>query len=353
MLITRNIFIDTSVFIAHNYSYGGSVFENMVRLSKSGQVKVFLTDITFQEIASHIASDVSKAYEASTKFRREARILRNLTEPDYTGLFREIDANAAIAALKSQLDSFLKNANVVIVPTSKVSVKTVFEKYFDRKAPFGDGKKKNEFPDAFALEALEGWCKTHGEQMYVASGDGDLRNYCSNSVNLTALEKLAEFISLVELHDETLAPAVNGLLERNEDAVENAITQQFENLGFWISDQDGDVNKITVQSVEVLNYLILEVDQNGAVVQVDARILFSADLTYDDMDTATYDSEDKVLIPWRTINKVVEQEAEIEVTLHIKHDAEEPTYFEIAKAEIDTPRGFDIAVSSDDEWPYK
>jgi predicted nucleic acid-binding protein len=352
MLITRNIFIDTSVFIEHNYAYGGTVFENIVRLSKSKQVKVYLTDITIQEIVSHIAFDVSKAYQASEKFRREARILRNLTESDYTGLFREIDANAAIAVLKSQLDSFLKNANVEIIQTSKVSVKAVFEKYFDKKAPFGDGKKKNEFPDAFVLEALEGWCKTHGEKMYVASGDSDLRNYCSDSANLTALEKLAEFIGLVELHDETLASAVSGLLERNKDAVENAIIQQFENLGFWISDQDGDVNKVTVLSVEVLNHLILKVDQNRADVQVVAKVLFSADLSYDDMDTAHYDSEDKVLIPWRTINKVVEQETEIEVTLHIKHNVEEPTYFEIASAEIDIPRG-DIAVSSDDEWPYK
>lgn len=354
MLQSRNIFIDTSIFIEQNYSYHGSVFQNIVRLSKNGQAKVFVTDITLREVISHIEDDVSKACQATAKLRKDARIFRNINKSPYAQLFEEINSTSTIAELKQQLNDFLASASVETLFTSDVSVKEIFDKYFNRHPPFGDGKKKNEFPDAFVLGALEDWCKKHNERMYVASTDGDLKEYCAKSDNLIQLQKLAEFISLVEFHDEILAPTVEALLEKNTNAVEEAINKEFLDQGFWVDDQEGDVNEVTVKSIEIIERLVLEVDQNTATIQVDAKIKFEADITYDDLETASYDSEDGVLIPWRQINKVVEQQETIEATVYIQHDVEEPTYFKIDHVEINTKNRYGFAVSSrDDEWPYK
>lgn len=353
MLQSRNIFIDTSIFIGQNYSYHGSVFQNIVRLSANRQARVFITDITLREVISHIEADVSRACQAATKLQKDARILRNITTPPYTGLFEKTDADSAVTELKRQLNAFLAGASVETISTSDVSVKTIFDKYFNRQPPFGDGKKKDEFPDAFVLEALEDWCKEHNERMYLVSTDGDLKDHCVNSNNLVTLEKLAEFISLVEFHDEILAPTVDALLEKNATAVEESVSQEFLNQGFWIDDQEGDVNEVNVKNIEILDRLVLEVDQNTAAIQVDAKIMFEADITYDDLDTASYDSEDEALIPWRQINKVVEQQETVEAIVYLKHDVEEPGYFEVDHVEINTKNRFGFAVHSDDEWPYK
>lgn len=353
MLETRNVFIDTSIFIELNYNFHGSVFQNLLRLCANGQAKAFVTDITYREVIAHIEEDVAKACQASARLQRDARILRNLPHPPYAGLFEKIDPDATTAELILQFKAFLKNTSTETLSTSGVSIESVFDKYFLRKPPFGEGKKKDEFPDAFTLQALVHWCEANNELMYVVSVDGDMPKHCADSKSLLHLQKLAEFINVVEFHDEVLAPSVDTMLEANAAAIEDAITEEFENQGFWIEDQDGDVNSVEVKHIELLDRLILEIDQNFAVVQVESSITFEADITYDDLDTASYDSEDKVLIPWQQINKVVEQNETVVATLYIKHDVEEPGYFEIDRVEIHTEKRFGFAVTADDEWPYK
>src|SRR6185369_12915940 len=302
MLETRNVFIDTSVFIEQNYGFHGSVFQNLIRLCSKEQAKLFVTDITSREVVAHIEEDVSKACQAAAKFQRDARILRNLPNPEYVSLFEKIDPHSTTAELILQFKTFLQGASAKTLSTSGVSIEAVFNAYFYRKPPFGKGKKKDEFPDAFALHSLENWCEARNERMYVVSVDGDMPKHCAESKNLIHLQKLAEFINVVELHDEVLAPSVDALIEDNASAIDDAITKEFTNQGFWIDDQEGDVNGVEVTHIERLDRLILEIDQNSAVVQVDSGITFEADITYDDLDTASYDSEDKVLIPWRQIN---------------------------------------------------
>ena len=59
-------------------------------------------------------------------------------------------------------------------------------------------------------------------------------------------------------------------------------------------------------------------------------------LTHDDLDTAVYDSEDKVLITLSTIDKTVDQDVEYTATVHVS--------FEVERAEIETERNFGFAV---------
>ncbi len=351
---TRNIFLDASVFIGQNYNYKSAVFENLERLVKAGKANVFVTDITIQEVRSHIKEDVAKAEQAHGKFRKDAKIYRNIELSPYKELFTDIPVKSTVDELYKQLDDFLNGVDATVLSTTEVSIRAVFDKYFEKKPPFGSGKKKSEFPDAFAVEALENWCKENGEKIYVATTDNDLKSHCEVSDKLIAINKLSEFISLVEFHDEVLAPSIIKLIDKNIEGIEEAISESFCQQGFWIDDQEGEVNDVRVNRIELGEFLLLEIDRNSAVVQVDVEINFSADLTYDDLDTAIYDSEDKVLIPLHTIDKTVEQEVDFTSTIRLLHEVEEnPDYLEIENVEIDTERGWGFSVSSDDEWPYK
>jgi len=352
-LETRNVFIDASIFIGQNYNYKSAVFESLRRLVKVSNANVYVTDITVREVRAHILEDVSKAIQAQKKFQKDARVFRNINDTPFDKFFHEVNEASAIETLNIQLDRFLSELSATVLSTSRVSIDAVFDKYFNKEPPFGDGKKKAEFPDAFTIAALEDWCEQNTEKIYVASTDTDLKNHCETSDSLIALNNLAEFISIIEFHDEVLASSVMKLLDRKQDTIIDAISESFCEQGFWIDDQDGDVNEVRVNDIEIEKILLLEVNENSAVVQVEVKTNFSADLTYDDLDTASYDSEDKVLIPWQTIDKTVEQDVEYTATLRISHDAGTQDYLEINSVEIDTERGWGFSVSSDDEWPYK
>lgn len=347
---TRNIFIDTSIFIKQNYNYRSSVFENLVRLAKQQKAFLFLTDITVREIKAHIESDVSDAANASSKFKNKAKILKNLDKSPFIEIFQDIDETGAIDQLQQQLTDFIEQSNSEVLPIGEVTLTSIFDKYFEKQPPFGEGKKKAEFPDAFALKALEDWCAANNEKMYVASTDPDLKSYCESNEFLFSLDGIAEFIHLVTFHDEVLAPAVEALFESNKNLIEEAIAKSFVEQGFWIDDQEGDVNEVYVDSIEITNMLLLQVNESKAILQLEVNTEFSADLTYDDLETASYDSEDKVLIPWQSIDKTVSQDISYTVIACIRHDINDANHFELESIELLTSG---IAVSSDDEWPYK
>ncbi len=289
---TRNIFIDASIFIGKNYNYRNIDFEQLSRLAKSDQANVFVTNITISEVEAHIDTDIMKAIQALKKFQKDTkvRVLKNVDDSPFKELFQEIDETKSNETLKCQLSKFLNEISATVLPTSEVSIDAVFDKYFGKRPPFGEGKKKSEFPDAFALEAIVAWCKENDERMYVVSTDGDLKEYCETSDCLIALNQLAEFISVIELHDEELlARSVNKLLNKNQDVIKEAIAKSFYKQDFWIKDQEGHVNEVRVNELEVAEILILEVEQDVAFVHVDVETNFSADLTYD--------SEEDVWIP--------------------------------------------------------
>ena len=196
--------------------------------------------------------------------------------------------------------------------------------------------------------------------MYVVSTDGDLKEYCETSDCLIALDKIAGFINVIESHyDEDLVHSVNMLLNKNQDAIKKAIAEAFCEQDFWIEDQDGDVNEVRVNELEVSKILILDVDQDSAFVHIDVETNFSADLTYNDLDTTAYDSEKRVLIPWSTIDKTVDQDVTYTAAAEVLHDKKDPQYFVVDWVEIqpDQSSGFalhaDFAIHIDNERPYK
>ncbi len=362
---TRNIFIDASIFIGKNYNYRSTDFEQLYRLARLGQAKVFLTDITVREVEAHIETDISKAIQALKKFQKglekfhnDARVLKNIDYSLFKELFQEINETKSTEILKCQLSTFLNEISATVLPTSDVSIKVVFDKYFGKRPPFGEGKKKSEFPDAFAIVAIQAWCKKNNEKMYVVSTDRDLKEYCETSDCLIALNQLAEFINVIELHDKELALSVNELLNKNQDAIKKAIAESFCKQDFWIENQegdvDGDVENVRVNELEVYEMLILEVEEDAAVVHVEVGTNFSADLTYDGIDTTAYDSEDRGLFSWRRIEKTVDQDVGYTAMVQVLHDVEDSEYFEVDWVEIDS--GFisrflrsGFAVHSDNE----
>jgi len=252
--------------------------------------------------------------------------------------------------LKGQLAEFLNQIDAQILSTNEVSIEAVFDKYFSKHPPFGDGKKKAEFPDAFVIEALESWCKENGEKLYVVSSDKDMEKSCEKSYYLVHLDSIAKFIDIIEFHNKMLAPKVRELIEANIEKIKESIAESFCEEGFWIDDQDGDVNEVRVNELDIEDILLLDIKKDYAVAQVSVKTNYSADITYDDLDTAIYDSEDKILIPWQTISKTVEQDVEYTATVHVEYDLEDKESLGIHKVIINTENALGFSVSRDDEW---
>ncbi len=127
--------------------------------------------MTQREIEGHFKEKAAKALASLKTFRREAAILSPFPAP--FDLIVTATKESLQKAFKHKRSMFCDDLSINVLPIDNVQPAVIMDAYFGTKPPFGEGKKKSEFPDAFAAQALEDWCKAKEQKMVVVSGDGD------------------------------------------------------------------------------------------------------------------------------------------------------------------------------------
>lgn len=351
-----NVFVDSSVFIGNNYRYEHPSFVALKDAVSARRANLLITDITIEEVKAHIDNDVSESSQALKKIRGAVKILRNIATLNDSAIFNDIDRAFVGQELYKQFEQFLTDAGAVIVSVSKANTRFVFDCYFRRAAPFGEGKKKSEFPDAFVLSALSEWAESEQEDVFVVSQDSDMNGMEVDFPRLSALGSLEAFLGKVTSYFEELAPLAQQLLEDNLSQIADILEERFQWLGFVLADQDGDVNETRVTEVgEISAYLIsLTPGSNGgpaeARFELTTTIAYEADVSYDNLETASYDSEDKVLIPWETVERTVESSEVVQADLRFTFNANDPHNLEIKELDLHTPTDVLVSTEEDDDW---
>lgn len=305
-------FLDTSVYVSTNYAFDGPLFSALRARIENQQLILGITPITVKEVEAKIRSGVSEAQEALEKAKNKAFILRNSQEGCIVATFLPWNKQEVEDELLNRFRKFLSDFDVEVLDYADVDVKEMFDLYFNKKAPFGDTKKKNEFPDAFALKILESWSIEEGKRIYVVSNDSDMSYGVSNFSGLDYSPSLPDLLSTLSFKYEELAPICAEVYEFAREDIDQELAGQFSDRGFYIDDQQGDVDEVYDVSVDDYEPRLLRIEHDQgddtvlAEFEVIPKISFKARLSYDDLATASYDSEDKVLIPWHTITKDVE-----------------------------------------------
>lgn len=348
-LKTPHVFLDTTVFNAANFSYTSGALNALADLAAGGRIHVYISDITLREVTSHISKGINESLHAQRDYEGKARILRNSVEKAVVFRFEKLDFEKLNTELIAQLDVFLKKAKVTVLSSAGVNVGEIINAYFEKTPPFGEGKKKAEFPDAFSLAAVKSWAATEKQCIYVITGDGDMQSACDGTV-LIAIEKLERFLDIVALEDKR-AEFIHATAREKFDEIVDVISKDFEQQGFELCDQDGDVNDVTVDEVELEEIDILSIQDDSSEVELTLRVHFTADVSYDDMDTASYDSEDKQYIVCDVVNKEVKREELVTVSATIRLDPDDTEFFEFDEVAIVGSKTYWI--DPVDGWPYK
>lgn len=316
-LETRHIFIDTSIFVGANFHYESSAFKQLITLARESYLLVYLTPITIREVKAKIHERVDAAHHAIQKCRKEAMVLRHLPNDTYLVLFKDFEARTVEATVIEKFDAFISETRATTIPVGGTSVEQVFDQYFSSSPPFGTGKKKSEFPDAFALAALDEWCIAKSRKIYVISTDGDMKRTCEEHEALIGLDSLEALLNIVATDDKILADFAESAFEHLQLEITGKIAKEFEWLGFIVDDEEGEVEHSQAKNVEITERYLISVTDSNASFRLEANVEYSADVTYYDPDSGVYDSEEGVMLYRETIDETVERTAELSVDLDI------------------------------------
>jgi hypothetical protein len=344
----RLVALDTEVFDKVKFNYNSNSFIRLVKLAKEKKVAIYLTTINQQEILSHLEKLSKESVGAWKKchsdFRKKSSILYNSTEYKYL-LNLELDEKKLYNELIKQFNGFIQEAQITLLRVDSVSPEDVFSKYFQLIPPFKDGAKKHEFPDAFAIAAIENLAKNENQDIYVISGDNDWKNTVGNANNLIYKESidqlLKEIIIEERLQIDKESEDVNfcyKILENNIKEIKHEISNSFTSKEFSFSYyfDDGyfdpnseDIEFIKVHAIKIIETNIVDIndkDPENPVVtfELEAAIIYTAYISYDKTEYAFWSQEEeRYYSPIMRIKGKVRQSntLSVEVTLQLARDS--------------------------------
>lgn len=319
MLKTKNVYIDTEVFISNNY-FDSKNLQSLCDFGKDRTVNIYLTEITKNEIKSNIKEEILNTQKEINIFKKnisnKGKILKNLERFKPYFDLPKLELNLDFKVLSNKLETFIKDGNVSFIPFELADIKVVVENYFKQEPPFGDGKKKHEFPDAIVLSAIENWCKKHKQKIYFISSDSDFKKYTSD--NIFILPKLGILLDNInrQLDIDRKIAWISAVFENNNSNIVEIINEKFIETVY-----DTVGYQIEVSDIKVIETTLFEpalVQENGSndeyVFQLDFDIRFTAQITYDDHTLSFYDKEDD---RYYNVEKAIR-----EITMHITETAE-------------------------------
>ncbi len=351
--INKNIFIDTCIFEKHGYCFDHPTLTALVEMQKKVPISVYTTDIIIREIKSRVKEKILGASRAKKRLNKELKILRTLDESDYGYFFNKIDVEKAINDFENKLKAYLHETSSKEIDVYSFSSKIVFDQYFAHQHPFKEGKNKYEFPDAFMIEGVHNWCKENDEKIYMISSDKAIIGSCSENGPLISLKSVEEFLSIINFENEHSSEILE-LFNKHIGEVHNKVSDEFTSRGFFLEDQDGDVEDIDVKTINIEEIYILSISSINVIIEAEIELDYSAFLTYGNYDTAVFDNEDGLVMFLENVEKTVEKSYRTLYTIKLFYDPDNIDLFKIVS--IDPTEISDIGIDSeeyDDDYDLK
>jgi hypothetical protein len=158
------------------------------------------------------------------------------------------------------------------------------EWYDKGTAPFGQKRKKAEFPDAFALSALLTFAKKHGEAVAIISSDGDFQNASALHDCLFFYRTPGAYIESLLLSDEHVKK-VRAILDSNAEIISEGLVEEFIALGFYTTDDErAELEDAEVDEIVFTELSIIGTGEKEVSVSFEAEVTFTINASFDETD---------------------------------------------------------------------
>ncbi|RXZ36086.1 hypothetical protein D9O50_05880 [Oxalobacteraceae bacterium CAVE-383] len=320
-LQTRNVFIDTQAFVKAGLDFQSKTIQAFTEACELGEFNHIATTITIQEIQDKITDAISEGLSRVLDFRRKAKLLEGSNDPIIAGLFATYDPAQVQTRALEVFQSFIDDCKTTALDLKKVDADEVFRRYFRHEAPFQEGKKKDEFPDAFSLLAVEAHLGEK-EECYIVSEDGDLRAFCEVNKRFLLIENLGKLLDIYNSHDDERSESIKSYLVDHEDGIKEEIEKQINEADFYNAStwEDADVVLHKVLAVQEYDPDIIRIDDESCLVAFEVAVLYEVQVEGPDFINGIYDRESGRLITFdRTVR---EEEQAFEVKVEVELDFE-------------------------------
>jgi hypothetical protein len=198
---TKNIFLDASIFEEQNFMNSTKI-HSLFFYAQQGAIQIHTTTISKKELHNRIEKRITESKSEFKKLtktfnHKNARIAKNIGFHKSIKI-PEINVKNHTAELIKKMESLFSRSNVNTIRTSNIPIIEIVDNYYNKKPPFHNSGKQNEFIDALILKTIELWCERNETKMYVLSKDNDWLGYQSKNLLISndlsvLLEKISKY----------------------------------------------------------------------------------------------------------------------------------------------------------------
>jgi hypothetical protein len=360
------ITIDTQTVYGNNRSLDRGIVAQLSQY-KDGIVRVVLSEVVVRELFKMLETKAKTTVDALNKAIREGRTNGQLTPNQEAALQGVVDAIAAPDKhAEAQLKAFVEATGAEIISVGKVAIKDLLHGYFGKKPPFSTQGKKDEFPDAISLLALEAWAKEHDRKILAVSKDCDWKAFSEHCERIDCVDDLgmamATLVAARQASEEDAWRVLQAVEVDDPPELRAELTGQLqsavevltpyaefdgpmpgEDEGVMMSLLDFNITGVADRSASLD---IVRVRPAGFVMRVPVEIKARA---FADIHFSIYDSIDKDHVPMGSTD--VECDVEFEASALIdceKHEIDlgegkkEASYKIVSAELIDAPHSVDL-----------
>ncbi|EPM5584826.1 PIN domain-containing protein, partial [Vibrio vulnificus] len=293
MLETRNVFIDTQYFVKSNYNFESISFLSLKELCQKEELRYLMTSVVEREVENKIELSIKEALGSLQSFKRKAHILSTIDDPSLSSLFADVREEDVYGKANEVFHSFNTECKYEYVEADQIDPEKLLELYFEKKAPFGDGKKKSEFPDAISLLSLETYLE-ESEKLYVISDDKDLKAYCEGNERLIAVDSLEKLLDIYNLHTNARTEKVKQFIESKTDEIKAQVSDYISGSDVYNSSswEDAEVDSFSVSEVGDFEINVVHVSDEECQLALDLTIELDVTVIGPDFSNGVYDKED-------------------------------------------------------------
>lgn len=188
------ITLDTSVFDGNGNRFEHGLLPRLAQFNTT-EVAFVLSDVVAGEVRRHVTQEAAEARSKVTAALKEVGKTWQVGNNQRDGALELLFGKELPEALASRrFNAFVEAVGAAIIESApRVDIARMLDDYFSSKPPFGKtALKKNEFPDAIALQALANWAAEQNTVLLAVSRDADWKKFSKTSEHLVVIDDLAQ-----------------------------------------------------------------------------------------------------------------------------------------------------------------
>jgi hypothetical protein len=271
--------LDTSILDGQNYNFASVTFTSFVALAKAKNLRLVLPDPTRREVQRHIRERSLDAMRALEAAKRAAPFLSKWSHFPKLEDAKRGEWEVHRVATNEWRD-FLKQFTVTELDYKAIDLSTVMNWYDSVRAPFAEGKKRKEFPDAFAIAALAAHAQQERTYIAVVSTDMDFKAACDQFTYLMYFPSLPALSELL-LSDDKKIDELRRLVKAYEDEPREAVRDELDGVPIYHSNpRYDDIDDVEIEGVSLSDIRIVGLGNLDCTVAFDVEVEYTVTLRW-------------------------------------------------------------------------